>query len=139
MLPPQPTDEALIDAARAHVRRLYGPGRRPRRITVELDDNELLVLPVPIPWATPPGHTEAGTRFIPTALQQGILDALAGGVALRTDALAAAVGCDRRSLFKHRGGLKELQEQRLVDHNPRLGYFSVEDPPEALLGDVGEE
>jgi hypothetical protein len=69
--------------------------------------------------------------FIPSPFQQGILDAL-DGKALRTDALGAAVG-DQRRLFRPRGGLQELREHGLVDHHERLGFFRPDAPPPKLL------
>jgi hypothetical protein len=52
-MPPQhdsSPEGVLFDAARAYVRRLYGPSRRPKRIKIVLDDDELVCLPVPVPW-----------------------------------------------------------------------------------------
>ena len=46
------------------------------------------------------------------------------------DALGAAVG-DRSRLYKP-GGLKELREQGMVDHNARLGFFRPDCPPQDL-------
>jgi len=53
------------------------------------------------------------------------------GRALRTDALAAELDCDRRRLFKP-GALKELREHGLVRHDPRLGYYAANTPPPEL-------
>jgi hypothetical protein len=80
--------------------------------------------------ATACAREAESSPFVPTAFQQDILDALEGK-ALRTDALAARVG-DRSRLFRHPGGLKELQEQGRVAHHKRLGYYSVESPPPGL-------
>ena len=45
------TDEVLCEAARAHVRRLYGPSARPTRIKVWVEGlPHPLALPVPVPW-----------------------------------------------------------------------------------------
>jgi hypothetical protein len=68
--------------------------------------------------------------WVPTAMQKGILRALEGK-ALRTDALATAVGCDRRRLYET-GGIKELQERDLVGHHERLGHYSTANPPPEL-------
>lgn len=69
--------------------------------------------------------------FVPTDLQQRILDALAGK-ALRTDALWQRCDCNRRSLFNDPGGLPELQEQGLVAHHARTGYYRPDCPPPEL-------
>lgn len=75
---------------------------------------------------------ESGTvGFVPNPFQRGILEALKGK-ALRTEPLGDAVK-DRRRLFKHPGGLKELREQGLVDHHNRIGYFRPDAPPPALV------
>ncbi len=67
-------------------------------------------------------------EFIPTEFQQELLRALKGK-ALRTDALAAKLDCPSSRLFKHPGGLPELQEHGLVAHNKRLGYYRPDAPP----------
>ncbi len=55
---PQISDEILIEAARAHVRRLYGPGRHPRLVRVYVDGvAEPLNLPVLPPWQQPEPQT----------------------------------------------------------------------------------
>src|SRR5262249_30291064 len=71
---PTLTDEVLFEALRQHVKRLYGPGRRPRRLIVELDDGDRLVLPVPVPWQ----HNGGGgpEPFVPNELQAAILECL---------------------------------------------------------------
>jgi hypothetical protein len=120
---PRNTDEALFDAARAHVARLYGEGRRPVKLVLTLDTGEKLKMPVPVPFAPAP---LARPAFIPTDAQQAILDALAGR-ALTTDALAAAADVDRRTVFRV---LPELRERDLVRHTPRLGYWRPDLPPD---------
>jgi len=82
------------------------------------------------PFASALAAAEEAEPFVPTAYQEAILDALEGK-ALRTDALAAKVG-DRSRLFRNPGGLKELQEQGLVSHHSRRGYFRPDAPPEEL-------
>lgn len=69
-------------------------------------------------------------KFIPNVYQKEILKALRG-VAMRTDALAARVG-SRARLFHDPGGIPELQEQGLVGHHPRLGFYSTSSPPPDL-------
>jgi hypothetical protein len=75
--------------------------------------------------------------FIPGPFQQGILDAL-DGRAMRTDALARAVDCDRRRLFKP-GGLPELRDHGLADHHHRPGYYRPDAPPPKLLAAEARE
>jgi hypothetical protein len=71
--------------------------------------------------------------FVPTPFQRGILDAL-NGKALRTDPLGKKVG-NRRKLFNDPGGLPELQEEGLVGHHPRIGFYSTANPPPELAGE----
>ena len=66
-------------------------------------------------------------KFVPNAFQRGILEALKGK-ALRTDELARRVG-DRRRLFRPTGGLSELQDEGLVKHTRRVGYYRPDEPP----------
>lgn len=71
--------------------------------------------------------------FIPTSLQAKILEVL-DGVAMRTDALAVAVGRDRSQLFK-KGGINELTDEtrRLVVNDRSIGYYRPDSlPPEML-------
>ena len=63
---------------------------------------------------------------IRSAFQQGILDAL-DGKALRTDALAVRVGSRSRLFAKD--GLPELQEEGVVAHDKRVGYYRPDAPP----------
>lgn len=72
----------------------------------------------------------SGEQFIPSEFQAAILAALEGK-ALRSDPLGDVVD-DRRRLFRHPGGLKELQERGLVCRHSRLGYYRPDAPPEAL-------
>jgi hypothetical protein len=53
------------------------------------------------------------------------------GKALRTDALAAKTGSDRRRLSKP-GRLKELQDRGLVARHDRLGFYRPDAMPAAL-------
>ena len=68
------------------------------------------------------------TTFIPNSLQQAVLDAL-DGKGLRTDALLNKIDSSRRQLFKVPGGLPELQEEGLVDHHRRVGFYRPDAPP----------
>lgn len=69
--------------------------------------------------------------FVPNPTQEAILTALQGK-GLRTDALASKCDCNRRSLFKDPGGIPELQEEGLVAHHPRVGYYRPDAPPPNL-------
>jgi hypothetical protein len=71
------------------------------------------------------------SAFTPTPFQEAILEAL-DGKAMRTQQLGAAVG-DKSRLYKP-GGLKELRDHGLVDHNDRLGHFRPDAPPPELEG-----
>ncbi len=134
---PSPLDlKAITAALQAFARDQLG-GRLIVKLTLELHDGGTLALPLsplvePGTTAVVP-ETEA---FVPTAFQVAILDAL-DGKALRTDALAAAVG-DRSRLFRHPGGLKELKDQGLVANHHRLGFYRVDAPPEALAEKIEE-
>jgi hypothetical protein len=133
---------ALIEAARALALKLYGPAEQLTRITIRLRSGIRIRVDVPAgPQPEPPPGQPAPApagRFVPTPFQKGILQALTGQ-ALRTDDLAHKVG-NRRKLFTHPGGLRELQEHGLVAHHKRLGYFRPDAPPAALRegGEGGE-
>jgi hypothetical protein len=124
---------ALIEAARALARRLYGPAEQPTRITIRTRSGFRIRVDIPIQPLAPPLREQPSPsipplgRFLPTPFQKGILQALQGQ-ALRTDALGRKVG-NRRKLFTHPGGLRELQEQGLVAHHKRLGYYRPDAPP----------
>ncbi len=77
-------------------------------------------------------------RFVPTDMQQRILAAL-NGRSLRTDALAAKVNVNRRTLFKDPGGLGELVEEGLVAHHKRVGYWHPDAPPPDLPPELQAE
>jgi hypothetical protein len=132
------TTAALIHAARSLVLDLYGAAEQLTRITIRTESGIRIWVDVPQrrPKAPSP-EPEASTqnlplgRFVPTPFQKGLLHALEG-LALRTDALAAKVG-SRRKLFTHPGGLRELQEQALIAHHKRLGYYRPDAPPPELL------
>lgn len=66
--------------------------------------------------------------FVPSAFQCAILRAL-DCRALRTDELGRIVG-DRRRLFRHPGGLPELQDEGLVAHHRRIGYYRPDAKPD---------
>jgi hypothetical protein len=129
----QATKVALIEGARALALRLYGPGEQPTRITIRTRSGIRIRVDVPTRRQTAPNREPAPAappppaRFVPTPFQKGILEAL-HGQALRTDDLAHKVG-SRRKLFTHPGGLRELQEQGLVGHHKRLGYYRPDAPP----------
>jgi hypothetical protein len=68
--------------------------------------------------------------FIPNDFQEAILNALEGK-ALRARALGREVG-DTRRLYRHPGGIKELEEQDWVRVHPRLGYYRPDAAPAEL-------
>jgi hypothetical protein len=134
--PPAATDEVLIDAARAHVRRLYGPGKSPRVITIHVEGvPDALSLPVPpcppYTFQQPPEALPGREPFVPSEVQADVLEALEGK-ALKTAALAKAAGVSERDLFRHPGGLKELRDLGMVEHHSRAGYYRPECPPDGL-------
>lgn len=130
-MPSDPTGE-LIAAVRVYLS-TYSPHSKPTALRIVLADE----LPITLPLARcQPVHTipveaeKYDEVFIPNAFQEAILEALEGK-ALRTDALGAAAG-DRSRLFRNPGGLKELQEQGLVKHNRRAGFYRPDAPPDEL-------
>lgn len=128
---------ALIEVAWAMIRKLYGGAERLDRIALWLKSGIRIQVDVPDdgqrePAEPPAARPAAGSRFVPTPFQKGILQALSGQ-ARRTDDLAHKVG-NRRKLFIHPGGLRELQEQGLVGHHKRLGYYRPDAPPPVLNG-----
>ena len=67
--------------------------------------------------------------FVPTDLQQKIMDALYRK-RLTTDQLLGAVGCDRKQLFG-RWGLNYLMEKgRVKNDHDRKGYYRPDFPPQ---------
>ncbi len=135
MAPPaRPTDEILIEAARAHVTRLFGAARVPRVLIIHIEgvpDPITLPCPLPGPVVASVANGVAVEPWVPTDAQACILEALAGA-ALRTDALATKSGVARSQLFRHPGGLKEMQERGLVAHHSRVGYYRPDCPPDEL-------
>ncbi len=84
------------------------------------------------PAAAPTVTAASADVFIPSAFQEAILGALEGK-ALRTDALASAIGGDCRSrIFRKPGGIQELIDQDYVRNHPRRGYYRVDAPPPEL-------
>jgi hypothetical protein len=126
---------ALIEVAQAMIRKLDGGAERLDCIAIRLKSGIRIrvdVLPEGHwqPAASPAARPAARNRFVPTPFQKGILQAL-DGQARRTDDLAHKVG-SRRKLFIHPGGLRELQDQGLVGHHKRLGYYRPDAPPSEL-------
>jgi hypothetical protein len=128
----------LLAAVRAFVTVMF-PGRTPKRLLiVTAEDDRPIALPVPPSVPTPPPSRaeeddEGRPAFVPTDLQADVLAALEGK-ALHADDLAGAVRCDRRRLYRHPGGLRELRQQGLVDLHPRAGYYRPDAPPARLNG-----
>lgn len=134
------------------------PGRYGLHITITLDNGDRVPMLLPQPafpaggmggaggaapaLATPapppaevPAPQEEPPTFVPNAMQGDIL-AVLDGKAMRTDALAHAVGVNRSSLFrKPNGGMDELKREGYIDIHPRLGYYRLDAPPEELLGE----
>jgi hypothetical protein len=74
-----------------------------------------------------PQVTEQETPFIPTELQEAILQAL-DGKALTLDALVAKLAVDRSNL--NRSGVKELKARGRIANNRRVGgYYRPDAPP----------
>jgi hypothetical protein len=126
---------ALIEVARALTRKLYGASERLERITIRLKSGNRIRVDVPddgrgAPGSSPTAQPASPNCFVPTPFQKGILQAL-NGQALRTDDLAHKVG-NRRKLFTHPGGLRELRDWGLVAHHKRLGYYCLNAPPQVL-------
>jgi hypothetical protein len=128
--PGRPTDELLIQAARDHVRRLFGPSAAPRTITLHINGYDPLTLPVPPEPPAPLAPPEP--PFVPNDAQACVLEALAGK-ALKTTPLSEAAGVNRSQMFRHPGGLQELRDRGLVDLHPRAGYFRPDAPPDELI------
>lgn len=128
--PARPTDELLIEAARAHVTRLCGPGKAPRLLVLHVEGvPDPITLPVLSPCCSASAPAESSRTFAPNAFQDRICDALAGKL-LTAEQLGEAVG-DRRKLFRP-GGVRELMEAGWVRKRPGGGYYMPDDPPDGL-------
>lgn len=136
-MPRSITTDEMLECVRAWAETHYTT-RLPKRLRlyfVSEDPEDFVALPMPsraVVVLAPPiedEEEESGAPFKPDELQQQILDALAGK-ALVGDALAAAVDCDRRNLYRF--GLAELREQGLVKNRRPVGYYRPDDPPEDL-------
>lgn len=101
-----------------------------------VEDGKHVILPCPPANGVSPAAEVGSEPFVPTPYQEAILVALEGK-ALRTDALANVVG-DRSRLFRHPGGLRELQAHGLVAHHKRLGFYRPDVPPEALESGIDQ-
>lgn len=105
------------------------PGVVPISVKIKLSNGQHMTLPIVV-LAGPSRPAEVPATFVPTAFQAKILECLEGR-AMKTGQLGAAAG-DRGRLFRHPGGLKELQGEGYVGHHPRLGYFRLDSPPPEL-------
>lgn len=126
MRPVQPDE--FLRLIREWAKQQY-PEFRALRVSIELDDaGRLEKVKMPIP----PAGVAVAERdpFVPGPVQKAILEALEGE-ALRSDALGTAVG-GRSRIFQHPGGLKELQQEGLVKHHNRLGFYRPDAPPPTL-------
>lgn len=143
---------SLLDHVREFLALNY-PGLVPAELTVRfLNYDRAFRVPVP-PAAPAPAPAPAcpvpapangqrqqqthGEEFVPTEFQMDVLAALEGK-ALRADTLGHKVG-DRRRLYRHPGGLRELTERGLVAKHPRLGYYRTDAPPPELAGADGDK
>ena len=134
------SNEDLFAAIRRWLAVNY-PGDAPQEFRLTLRSGRRLLLPID------PHPTQAQMKptvylggedgpvtpkpFTPTDAQQAMLDALAGRI-LTTDAWAHAADVDRRTLFKHPGGKRELEEQGLIKHIKGRGFYRPDEPPEDL-------
>jgi hypothetical protein len=66
--------------------------------------------------------------FIPSPLQEAILAAL-NGKGLRAEALALRCDVNKSQLYNVKGAIPELQEEGLIAHHPRVGYYRLDAPP----------
>lgn len=78
------------------------------------------------------GEQEDAGEFHPTDFQREILTALKGK-ALTSNALAVLIGCHKPQLYKDPGGIHELVEEGLVQHQKRLGYYRPDEPPPEII------
>lgn len=123
---------ALIEAAQALTLSLYGNVEHLARITIRLKSGDRIRVDIPDEESTgqPSSSLLPPSCLVPTPFQQGILQAL-NGQALRTDGLAHKVG-NRRKLFIHPGGLRELQDHGMIAHHKRVGYYRPDALPPVL-------
>jgi hypothetical protein len=121
---------SLFAAVQAFLTELY-PGEAAEAITIRFADPRRRGITLPVPLALPAREPEE-KPFIPSVPQRAILEALEGR-AYRTDALSAKARLPRSQIFrKPKGGLAELQEQGLVEHHDRVGYYRPDAPPPEL-------
>jgi hypothetical protein len=120
--------ETILQELGEHICRVFHV--RAGRVEIFVDGQAEPAFRLPVPEPPP----ERKLPFVPTPLQEGILEALKGK-ALRTDALANKVGCHRNQLFQRPGGLHELREHGMVDNHHRIGYYRPDAPPPELALD----
>jgi hypothetical protein len=127
-----PTDDLLqfFDALRRAVKGLY-PSEEPDSIEIRLKGRPCPVT-LPVPPAPPAAPPPAPPPFVPTDAQACLLEALEGR-ALKTTPLSEASGINRSQMFRHPGGLRELQDRGLVVNHPRLGFYRPDAPPEEIV------
>jgi hypothetical protein len=70
-------------------------------------------------------------QFIPTPLQETVLDTL-NGKAMKKEALAETLKIDSSRLYRQ-GGIKELMDLKMVDNLRGIGYYRPDAPPPNAL------
>jgi hypothetical protein len=82
----------------------------------------------------PKTKDKTASPFIPTPFQKAILECLQNK-GMRTDAIANKLG-DRRKFFREK---KELEEQGLLSHHKRVGFYSPVAPPPELANKLHQD
>ena len=84
------------------------------------------------PASATPERTTSCNPFVPTPLQQSILNAL-DGKALKKQCLADAICAGEASRLYRPGGIKELKDIGKVQHKYGVGYYRPDAPPPNAL------
>ncbi len=121
----------LFAFCRTWVDTIY-PGLKPVHIALTLDSGAEVRLPVPDVPGLPESTPETADTFVPSRLQQRVLEAL-DGRALRGPQIREAVR-STSILSRHPGGIRELKWYGLVKHDRRFGFYRPDRPPPELGG-----